>query len=189
MAHFQRLQRWMMAAVVMLIAIRVMPVSAEPFAQETPLQPGQPMIIDYGDIDFERFLTSTPNRTISDVQVTAGDVNGDGTELRISFNFTEMNRDGTSNTVGIIAILIGLVQERGGSVYLRYTLEDVLISGVVQGNMIGTDSRGQARANAAARLVTAAFNRYVRSLVRDLDQPFRMEQTPDGILIALILPE
>ncbi|GEM_PF-4695463 len=190
MIGFKRFQQWMVIAAVFLLVGAGVPTYAQTGKSAARQGSGDPIpteSISFNFADMSFSPTSTSSRTISNVRVAAGDVNGDSVE--ISFDLTVTGRDGTSNTLSIIAILIGLVRERGQSTYLNYRLEDVIISSVVAGNMIGTDARAQAVANAAARNVTSAFNRYVRSLVIGIDQPFRMEQTADGILIGMLLPE
>lgn len=72
-------------------------------AQDTPR--GEPiLVLTEKQINEEFSIPSTATRQISDLEV---DVKEDG--VYISFQMTVI-RDGTSNTLGIIAILIGLVQ-------------------------------------------------------------------------------
>lgn len=134
----------------LITVLLMLTVSSVAYGQE-PTTDEPIFVLTEEQINAEFTIPSTATRTVSNVEV---DVQEDG--IHISFALTTI-RDGTSNTLSIIAILIGLVQQNGSAVELEnvqitsYLLED--------GILVTAPSNVQREVN---RLVGRAWRNYMR---------------------------
>jgi hypothetical protein len=139
--------------ILLLLAVSTAAYAQEPTTDE-PI-----FVLTEEQINDEFTIPSTATRTISNVEV---DVQSDG--IHISFDMTAV-RDGTSNTLSIIAILIGQVQENRSAFYdlliSSYMLEDTTVA-----TRIAAPSSVQRVVN---RLVGPAWRDYVRDAMAGVD--------------------
>jgi hypothetical protein len=124
-----------------MLAMLMLAPSAIIFAQDEPI-----LVLSEEQINADFTIPSTAARQISNLKV---DVQEDG--VHISFDV----RDGSSNTLSIIAVLIGLVQPRVN----QMSFYDLLISSYV------TPPRDARRE--VASVVTRAWSNYVRGVAEE----------------------
>jgi hypothetical protein len=135
---------------ILLLTLLVMTVSTVAHAQDTtPLEPV--FVLSEAQINDEFTIPDTATYTISNLVV---DVRQD--EIHISFDMTSI-QDGTSNTMSIIAILIGLVQVDGQQ---YFSFKDVLVS------QLSAPARARRE---IARLVLPAWRSYLNNAFAGVD--------------------
>ncbi len=125
--------------IIIVVLALMLPTIA--YAQEPPV-----LVLTEKQINEEFTIPSTATRTISGLEV---DVHEEG--VYISFDMT-VTRDGTSNTLSIIAVLIGL---RVNEVVLENT-------------MISSFQATRSQRTAVAGLVEQAWGDYVTSVFGEL---------------------
>lgn len=134
-----------------IIVVLLLMLSTVAYAQEAP-------VLTEEQINKEFTIPGTATRTISSLEV---DVQQDG--VHMSFDMT-VTRDGTSNTLSIIAILIGL---RVNQVELENT-------------MISNFQATRSQRNEVTGLVERAWQNYVASVYGDLPADL---VTAEGIIM------
>jgi hypothetical protein len=125
----------------LIIVVLSLMLSTVAYAQEPPI-----LVLTEKQINEEFTIPSTATRTISGLEV---DVHEEG--VYISFDMT-VTRDGTSNTLSIIAVLIGL---RVNEVVLENT-------------MVSSFQATRSQRTAVAGLVEQAWGDYVTSVFGEL---------------------
>jgi hypothetical protein len=125
----------------LIIVVLSLMLSTVAYAQEPPV-----LVLTEKQINEEFTIPSTTTRTISGLEV---DVHEEG--VYISFDMT-VTRDGTSNTLSIIAVLIGL---RVNEVVLENT-------------MVSSFQATRSQRTAVAGLVEQAWGDYVTSVFGEL---------------------
>ncbi len=101
---------------ILITVVSMLAVFSVAQAQQ-PTAPGEPFVLTEAQINRDFTISSTATRQVSNLDVQ---VHEDG--VYVSFQMT-VTRDGTTNTLNIIAILIGLFdQPRVSSIELENTL-------------------------------------------------------------------
>lgn len=125
----------------LIIVVLSLILSTVAYAQEAPV-----LVLTEEQINKEFTIPSTATRTVSDLEV---DVHEEG--VYVSFDLT-VTRDGTSNTLSIIAILIGL---RVNQLELENT-------------MVSSFQATRSQRTAVTGLVERAWEDYVTSVFGEL---------------------
>jgi hypothetical protein len=152
----------LITVVMMLVLFSV--TQAQDVSSDEPI-----FVLTEDEINEEFSIPSTATRTVSNLDV---DVQEDG--VHISFELTTI-KDGTSNTLNIIAVLIGMAQPRVSSL----ELENILVS-----NFTVSPRQRQE----VSSLITRAWRNYMRDATEDAASRMHLEDislgfADDGIYV------